>query len=167
MALIVMKPRKQENDSTGSAEHRCSTLIISFLSNKPPSPAPYSAPFCPSLCSSFREKRSDPNFANPSVELTCLWMMLRRKSGWRLRHRRWPKRRDWFRLFTCSRTCGGGLRGGPLPQKQEVNHRQGTLSLCWSTSSAVHDGYIQVATHILHVLPPPTSLLAAGVPDQD
>lgn len=50
--------------------------------------------------------------------------MLRRKSGWRLRHRRWPKRSDWFRLFTCSRTCGGGLRGGPLWEKQEVIHSQ-------------------------------------------
>lgn len=72
------------------------------------------------LCSSFRDEGSDPNLANPSGEPTCLWMMLRRKSGWRLRQRRWPKRSDWFRLFTCSRTCGGGLRGGPLSSRSKT-----------------------------------------------
>lgn len=49
-----------------------------------------------------------------SWQLTCLWMMLSRKSGLRLRHSRCPKRSDWFRLFSCSWMCGGGLRGGPL-----------------------------------------------------
>lgn len=46
--------------------------------------------------------------------LTCLWMILRRKSGFRLRHSRCPRRRDWLRPFTCSRMWGGGRRGGPL-----------------------------------------------------
>lgn len=53
-------------------------------------------------------------FFYPCLFLTCLWMMLRRKSGLRLRHRRCPRRRDWFRLFTWSWTWGGGRRGGPL-----------------------------------------------------
>lgn len=120
------------------------------------------------LCSSFRDEGSDPNLANPSGEPTCLWMMLRRKSGWRLRHRRWPKRSDWFRLFTCSRTCGGGLRGGPLSTRSEQRRSEnrenwtdkfhkklftdkarfhsGTNEDWGPIRSAVCDGHIQVTT---------------------
>lgn len=58
---------------------------------------------------------------------TCLWMILRRKSGFRLRQRRWPKCRDWLRLFTCSWTCGGGRRGGPL--RTDNSHE--SMSLQW------------------------------------
>lgn len=42
------------------------------------------------------------------------WMMSNRKSGWRLRHSKWPIRCVEFRDCSCSKTSCGGFRGGPV-----------------------------------------------------
>lgn len=60
-----------------------------------------------------------PELSFADAGVTCRWMMLSRKSGLRLRQRRCPRRRDWLRVFTCSWTCGGGRRGGPLKKKKK------------------------------------------------
>lgn len=46
------------------------------------------------------ERAQRPWAPRAAAGLACRWMMLRRKSGFRLRHSRCPRRRDWLRLFT-------------------------------------------------------------------
>jgi hypothetical protein len=67
-------------------------------------------------------------------------MMLSRKSGFRLRQSRWPRRRDVFRVFICSWTEGGGRRGGPLEERKthktiEINVKEETLESCFEVLS--------------------------------
>lgn len=167
-----MRPRKQENNNARSAEHRCSTLIIQFLSSKPPSLASYLASFGPSLLKFQRQGiRSQHSQAIKGAHLSLNDVEKEVRVTTATQEVAQAKR--LVQAFHLLEDVWRRSAWGASARETRSYLQADILSFwCWwgSVSSVVHEGHMQVATegqgpNVTHI-PQATKSQSSSCPHQ-